>query len=189
MNKNNWQDDCAGIDGCDDRKRVFDLSLGLTAVATFCALFVSIGFCIRCCSNTPACTRRNPLHIVTTIMALILLVGALIYFAVKVPKTNFWCASQELPFACDSFWGHDSTTGFTWGPAGWVAGVFTSIVVLISLCMSCQRSGDEIELGTYYSVGEHGEGSYGRTSASHNFTTTHNYSAGTNYVGNNQAAY
>jgi len=187
MNNNNWQDDCAGVDGCDDRKRAFDVSLGLTAVSTFCALFVSIGFCIRCCSESYK--RKNPLHVVTTLMSFVLLVGALIYFAVQVPKTNYWCTSQHLPFNCDSFWGHDSATGFTYGPAGWVAGVFTAVVVLISLCMSCQRSGDEIELGTYYNVGEHGEGSYGRASGSapHNFTSANSNYAGTNYVGNSSS--
>jgi hypothetical protein len=185
--KINWQDQCSGIDGCDDRKRVFDISLGLTAVSTFCALFVSVGFCIRCCSS--AHKRRNPLHIVTSLMSLILLAGALTYFAIKIPSNNFWCDGES--YTCNRFWGHDSNTGVTWGPAGWVAGCFTAIIVLLSLCMSCQRSGDEIELGTYYSVGEHGEGSYGRTSNTHNFTHTAastNY-AGTSYVGTNNASY
>jgi len=184
--KLNWQNQCSGLDGCDDLKRVFDVSLGLSAVSTFCALFVAVGFCVRCCSS--AYKRRNPLHIVTNLFALILLAGALAYFAVKVPQNNNLLCGDDT---CNRFWGSNSDTGVTWGPAGWIAGCFTAIFILISLCMSCQRSGDEIELGTYYSVGDHAEGApntFARTSNSHNFT--HNYAgshyAGTNYVGNTQ---
>jgi len=185
--KTNWQDDCSGVDGCDDRKRVFDVTLGLVAVSTFCALFVALGFCIRCCSSSYK--RRNPLHIITNLMALILLGGALTYFAVKIPDTNpMWCAmSTPTGFwnDCGRFWGSNNTLmNVTWGPAGWISGVFTAVFILISLCMSCQRSGDEIELGTYYSVGEHGEGSYNRAPSSHNHKQTNYTATGTNYVGN-----
>jgi len=185
-NKVNWQDMCSSMDGCDDRKRVFDVTLGLVAVSTFCALFVFLGFCIRCCSHSYK--RRNPLHIITNMLALIFLGGALAYFAVKVPDTNpMWCTLSDGTTQwndCGRFWGSNNTImSITWGPAGWIAGVFTGVFVLISLCMSCQRSGDEIELGTYYSVGEHGEGSYNRASNSHNYHQQQYTTAGTNYVG------
>jgi len=183
-NKINWHDNCVfnaatadAKNDCDTRKTTFEVALGLSAVSTFCSLFVALGFCIRCCSTSHK--RRNLLHVVMNFVALILLGGALAYFAVKVPATNSAVFSNEND---NRFWGSESVlnASYSWGPAGWIAGVFTGVVMLISLCMSCQRSGDEIELGTYYSVGEHGEGSYGRTSNTHNFTHT---SASTNYAG------
>jgi len=166
-NKVNWQDAC---DDCDDRKRDFNITLGVVAISTFLALFVSLGFCVRCCSSSYK--RRNPLHVIIAIFAFLFLTAGLVYFYIATPKNNA-CLNSGFPVDCDRFWGSNDQ-GFTWGPAGWVAGCFTAVIMAASLCLSCQRSGDEIDMGTYYSVGEHGD------SYQHNYTHT---TAGTNYAG------
>jgi len=174
----NWQDACNGASGCDDRKRTFDVTLALVALSTFCALFVWLGFCIRCCSSNYK--RRNPLHTIMTFVSLASLVTAIVYFAIQTPKTN--CDVLPVVSSCNQLWGYSSQLNLTFGPAGWAAACFTSLILFIALCMSCQRSSDEMDLGTYYSMGEHVEGSsHARRSQSHNH---HNYtSASTSYVG------
>jgi hypothetical protein len=176
----NWQNQCDtpdAYDGCSDRKRVFDVTLGLVAVSAFCSLFVALGFCIRCCSSGHK--RRNPLHVVMSVTSLLLLVLALVYFAVEAPKTNFWCV-DSTDQNCHRLWGHNSQLDITWGPAGWAAGCITALMISLSLCMSCQRSTDEVELGTYYSVGDHSEATMANRYATHNYSHT---ATGTNYVG------
>jgi len=185
--KTNWQDDCTAAmnDQCSARKTTFNVALGLTAVSTFCALFVSLGFCIRCCSSNYK--RRNPLHVVLTLVSLSSLVGALTYFAIQAPKTNgVWCLGTT---ACNTLWGENSATttiNWAWGTAGWVVGCVTVLFMLISLCMSCQRSSDEVDLGSYYSMGEHVEGVQPHTQRHSHSQNNGNYqytSASTTYVG------
>jgi hypothetical protein len=180
--RTNWQDVCtdsnSGVD-CGNQKTVFDVALGCVAVSTLCALFVSIGFCVRCCSSHK---RRHPLHIAANLLAFIFLVGALVYFGTQVSKSHISGNGK--------FWGHlELAPGvkYTWGPAGWVAGVISALFISISLCMSCQRSSDEVEFGSYYSVGEHSESTMARDPSRHSHSHNHNHnytSASTNYVGN-----
>jgi len=137
-----WQSDC---DDCSDMKRVFNISLALTVVSTFCALFVCLGFCIRCCSSTHG--QRSPLHVIMTVVSIASLIGALVYFAIAYPKST----------QAGTFWGNsdDGVVKTVYGPAGWVAGCVASLILLITLCMSCMRGDDETRNGSYYSMGEH----------------------------------
>jgi len=95
------------------------------------------------------------------------LVAALTYFAIEWPK-------YVATMGQNKFWGYQD--GTTWGPAGWIAACIGAIVVFISLLCSCQRSSEEAQYGSYYSMGDHSESTMTR------YPTQRNTAAGTPYV-------
>jgi len=146
-----WQSDCQSMDyDCTGAKTTWNVSLALTVIATFCSLFVCIGFFIRCCSSQG---QRSYLHVIMNLVTFTAMLTALIYFAIAWPKHN----CNPTLGTCQAFWG--SQTGgpieVAWGPAGWIAGCLCCLFTSISLCMSCRRSADEESRGSYYSMDTH----------------------------------
>jgi len=144
-----WQSDCnSNVYDCTGAKTTWNVSLALTVIATFCSLFVCIGFFIRCCSSQG---QRSYLHVVMNLVTFTSMLTALIYFAVAWPKHN--CVLGT----CQSFWGSQTVASdeLAWGPAGWIAGCLCCVFTSISLCMSCRRSEDEESRGSYYSMDTH----------------------------------